>query len=137
MEKNINGKNLKKIIKEKYNNNKFNCLDFFVGKQGKNFNFFERKMIFFARAILGKFKIVLIDNVNLGNDKLTSILLQKIIFDEFKESTVLNVINRKNYFIEKYHKILTFKNGKIAGFDFTENILKDENSYYNKNFMKE
>jgi ABC-type multidrug transport system fused ATPase/permease subunit len=73
-----------------------NGLDFKISENGSNLSTGEKALVCICRAALRKSKVVLMDEATANIDVNTEEIIQKLILEEFKDSTVLTVAHRLN-----------------------------------------
>jgi ABC-type multidrug transport system fused ATPase/permease subunit len=94
-----------------------------VAEMGSNFSVGECQLIFVARAILKKSKILLIDEATANIDHDTDASIQAVISDKFWDRTILTIAHRLNT-IAKSDRILVMERGRVGNFDTPQNILQ-------------
>ena len=106
-----------------------NGLDFKITEKGSNLSAGEKALICIWRAILRKNKVVLLDEATASIDLNTEEIIQKLILEEFKVSTVLTVAHRLNTIMHS-DKIAVMNCGNITEFDTIENLKENPNSEF-------
>lgn len=96
---------------------------------GKNLSSGEKQLICICRAILRKNKIVLMDEATANIDIKTEQIIQKLIHDEFIDSTVLTIAHRLNTVINS-DKVLVLSQGEVVEFDDPQTLLEDPESMF-------
>ena len=71
------------------------------------------------------------DEATASIDEKTDLIIQKMIKDEFSQTTVLTIAHRLNTVVN-YDKLLVLDNGEIKAYDKPINMLNDKNSYLYK-----
>ena len=104
-------------------------LDQEIEEGGKNLSSGEKQLICICRAILRKNKIVLMDEATANIDIKTEQTIQKLINEEFLDSTVLTIAHRLNTIINS-DKVLVLSKGQVAEFDDPQRLLSDSNSMF-------
>ena len=104
-------------------------LDQKIEDGGKNLSSGEKQLICICRAILRKNKIVLMDEATANIDIKTEQIIQKLIQEEFVESTVLTIAHRLNTIISS-DKVLVLSAGEIVEFDDPQKLLENSNSMF-------
>lgn len=104
-------------------------LDQEVEYEGKNLSLGEKQLLAFARSMVKKSKIIVLDEATSSVDFKTDNKIQEVIAKEFKDKTVLCIAHRLKTII-KYDKILTLDKGICKEFDTPINLYKDENSIF-------
>lgn len=104
-------------------------LDQVVEYEGKNLSLGEKQLLAFARAMVRKSKIIVLDEATSSVDFKTDNNIQAVITNEFRDSTVLCIAHRLKTII-KYDKILTLDKGECKEFDKPIKLYHDENSIF-------
>lgn len=89
----------------------------------------ELQLIGMARALLVKSKIVVFDEATAVVDYKTDRVIQEIIRNQFKESTIITVPTRLNTIID-YDRIMVLDKGQIVEYDTPEALLKKSDGYF-------
>ncbi len=95
---------------------------------GSNFSVGQRQLLCMARALIRKPKILLMDEATASIDEMTDQLIQKMIKEEFLNSTVITIAHRLNTIIS-YDRIMVLDRGTVAEFDTPWNLLRKEDSH--------
>lgn len=96
---------------------------------GFNFSLGQKQLICIARALIRKPKLLIMDEATANMDEKTDFLIQKLIQNEFKETTVLTIAHRINTIIN-YDRIMVFEQGKIVEFDTPFKLLETYHSVF-------
>lgn len=102
-----------------------------ISEGGKNLSAGERQLICICRAILRKNRIVILDEATANIDVVTEQKIQKLIDEEFNESTVITIAHRLNTII-KSDKVLVLSKGTLVEYDSPNNLMSDPNSEFSK-----
>jgi ATP-binding cassette subfamily C (CFTR/MRP) protein 1 len=81
-----------------------------IKDNGNNLSVGERQLLCICRAILRKNKIVILDEATSNIDIVTENKIQKLIHENFKDSTMLTIAHRLNTIINS-DKILLLDHG--------------------------
>lgn len=76
-----------------------------------------------ARALIRKPKVLLMDEATASIDEMTDHLIQKMIKNVFKDTTVITIAHRINT-IMQYDKIVVLDKGNIVEIDSPINLIK-------------
>ena len=104
-------------------------LDFKITEKGSNLSAGEKSLICICRAILRKNKIVILDEATASIDINTEQIIQRLILEEFKDSTVITIAHRLNT-IMHCDKIAIFSYGKLIEFDNLQTLKSNPNSEF-------
>nr|CAG8456342.1 14203_t:CDS:10 [Entrophospora candida] len=96
---------------------------------GSTFSKGQRQLICFARALLRRSKIIILDEATANVDPDTDDKIQKIIQNEFKYNTVLCVSNQYKNIIN-FDKIFVLDEGRMVEFDTPDQLLNNPNSVF-------
>jgi len=96
-------------------------LEFKLKESGTNLSAGERQLVCLARALVQKSKIIIMDEATANVDFKTDRLIQEVIRDKFKDSTVVTIAHRLNTIVD-YDKVLVLDGGPVVEFD-TPNVL--------------
>mmetsp|Transcript_27011 Transcript_27011/g.23902 ORF Transcript_27011/g.23902 Transcript_27011/m.23902 type:complete len:515 (+) Transcript_27011:2891-4435(+) len=102
-----------------------NKLKKLVTDGGGNFSLGQRQLLCMARAMVRRSKVLLMDEATASIDEHTDHLIQKMIKNEFKETTVFTIAHRLITIIQ-YDRIIVLDKGNIVEFDTPLNLLGKE-----------
>ena len=111
-----------------------NKLDEVVKEGGTNFSVGQRQLICFARVLLKKPKILVLDEATASVDNQTDEKIQVMLREMFKECTILTVAHRLNTIFDS-DKILVVDDGIASEFDSPTNLLNDPTSLFRKMWL--
>ena len=94
-----------------------------VTKGGNNFSGGQKQRISIARTLLKKPDILIFDDSFSALDFITEYNLKKELSEYMKEATTITISPKISSLI-KMDRIIVMDNGKIAGFDTHENLIK-------------
>lgn len=106
-------------------------LDLMVDDRGENLSAGQRQLISLSRALILKTKIQLLDEATANIDQQTDAIIQEVIMNEFKASTIITIAHRLNTIIQ-YDKIIFLKFGEITEIGKPQDLLNDQNSEFGK-----
>ena len=99
-------------------------LNYQLKEAGSNFSVGERQLVCLARALVQKSKIIIMDEATANVDFKTDRLIQDVIRDKFKDSTVLTIAHRLNTIMD-YDKVLVLNSGRVVEFDKPEVLIRN------------
>ena len=98
-------------------------LNFKLREAGSNLSVGERQLVCLARALVQKSKIIIMDEATANVDFKTDRLIQEVIRDKFKDSTVLTIAHRLNTIMD-YDRVLVLDGGRVVEFDKPEVLIR-------------
>ena len=98
-------------------------LEFKLKESGTNLSVGERQLVCLARALVQKSKIIIMDEATANVDFKTDRLIQEVIRDKFKDSTVLTIVHRLNTIMD-YDRVLVLDGGRMVEFDKPEVLIR-------------
>lgn len=101
---------------------------------GSNFSIGQRQLICFARALLRKPTILIMDEATASVDNDTDALIQRMIRKEFNNATVLTIAHRLNTIIDS-DKILVLADGRVAEYDAPQTLLQKPDGHFQKMYQ--
>ncbi|KAL4426298.1 hypothetical protein ABPG74_006555 [Tetrahymena malaccensis] len=99
-----------------------NGLNTDIGDASVSFSVGQKQLFCLARAILKNSKIIIMDEATANMDMVTDSLIQNIISQKFKESTVITIAHRLNT-IADYDYVVVMDKGTVAEYDHPFNLL--------------
>ena len=102
-----------------------------IAEGGANLSTGERQLICICRAILRKNRVVVLDEATANIDIVTEQKIQKLIEEEFNESTVITIAHRLNTII-KSDRVLVLANGKRLEYDSPRVLMNNPESHFSK-----
>ena len=103
-------------------------LEMSLDSQGTNLSQGEKQLLCFARSVLNPSKLILLDEATASIDIKTEETIQRVIKEEFSESTMIIVAHRVQTVLE-CDRIMVMKDGKVDSFD-TPKKLMQENQFF-------
>lgn len=88
----------------------------------------QRQMLCFARAMMKRSKIIILDEATSSVDAETENRMQDIIDKEFRDCTVLAIMHRLAH-VAKYDRVALLDNGMLLEYDDPEKLLSGETSF--------
>ncbi|KAH7904260.1 P-loop containing nucleoside triphosphate hydrolase protein, partial [Hygrophoropsis aurantiaca] len=105
-------------------------LDAPVQEAGSSLSAGQRQLLCFARALLRKSKVLVLDEATSAVDLDTDKAIQEIIRGSlFNDVTILTIAHRLNTIIES-DRVLVLNAGQISEFDSPENLLNDKTTIF-------
>ena len=98
-------------------------LEFKLKECGTNLSVGERQLVCLARALVQKSKIIIMDEATANVDFKTDRLIQEVIRDKFKDSTVLTIAHRLNTILD-YDKVMVLDGGQVVEFDKPDVLIR-------------
>ena len=100
-----------------------------------NFSMSEKQLIYATRALLNKSKIVILDEFTSNLDYRTEELVNKVLFQHFKNSTIIVIAHRIKT-VMKCDKVLVLNKGKVVEFDKPQILKTKKESVFYKLYQK-
>ena len=107
-----------------------NFLSFKIEGNGSNLSLGQRQIICFARALIEKPKILLMDEATASIDQKTDSIIQTLIKKELIDTTVITIAHRIETIID-YDKLVILDSGKKVEEGSPLSLLESEDSYFN------
>ncbi|NQX46455.1 ABC transporter ATP-binding protein [Paenibacillus tritici] len=95
-----------------------------VGERGLKLSGGERQRLAFARAILQKRNLIILDEPVSALDNITERSLMETVFAEFRHKTVLIIAHRLN-FVSEVDQILVMEQGRLVGEGDFDSLIRD------------
>lgn len=112
-------------LKDHIMSNMGGSLDAEVSEGGSNLSAGQRQLVCFARALLRKTKILVLDEATSSIDLETDEAVQQILRGpDFKGVTTLTIAHRINTIMDS-DRVLVMSDGKVSEFDTPEKLLGD------------
>ena len=118
---------------EKYGNEKLNIN---ISENGKNLSLGQKQLISFARAVIKKNKIIILDEATSSVDTETEKIIQNNMEKYFGDSTVI-IIAHHLQMVKNCKTIYVIDNGEIVESGSYSDLLKDKNSKFYSLYLKE
>lgn len=121
---------IKYVNAGKFINKLNNKLDEQVVERGENFSQGQRQLLSFARTLVAKPQILVLDEATANIDTETEVLIQDSLEKMKSIGTMLIVAHRLST-IQKADKIICLQNGNIVEQGNHQSLLKNKGYYYN------
>ncbi|KAJ3269839.1 hypothetical protein HDV01_000887 [Terramyces sp. JEL0728] len=99
-----------------------------IANGGGNMSVGQRQLLCLARSILAKPKILVVDEATAAVDIETEQLIQNILLNEFRDSTVISIAHRISS-IAAFDRIIVLDQGRLLENDTPRNLLSRESSF--------
>ena len=106
-------------------------LGYKLRESGSNFSVGERQLVCLARALLQKSKIIILDEATANVDYKTDRLIQEVVRNRLKDSTVITIAHRLNTIMD-YDKVLVMHQGRMVEFDKPDTLLQKSDGYFSR-----
>jgi ATP-binding cassette subfamily C (CFTR/MRP) protein 1 len=100
-----------------------------VSEGGENFSQGQRQLLCIARSLIRKPKILVMDEATASIDNATDSAIQRMIRENFENTTVLTIAHRLNTIMDS-DRVLVLDDGRIAEFDTPEALLAKKTSLF-------
>lgn len=100
-----------------------------VLEDGTNFSLGERQLIAFARALVKRTRVLILDEATSSVDYETDNKIQKTILREFGNCTILCIAHRLKTIVN-YDRILVLDKGEVKEFDTPWNLFNTKDSIF-------
>ena len=100
-----------------------------IAEGGSNLSAGERQLICICRAILRKNKVVVLDEATANIDIKTEQMIQRLIQEQFKDSTVITIAHRLNT-IMKSDRVLVLSHGRVEEYDTPNALMSNPKSKF-------
>ena len=102
-----------------------------IAEGGENLSQGEKQLVCICRAALRKSKIFILDEATANIDVNTETVIQKLIAEEFSQSTVITIAHRLNTIIES-DRVLVLSHGSLLEYGTPAALAADEESEFAK-----
>nr|CAI5851682.1 unnamed protein product [Callosobruchus analis] len=110
-------------------------LDMMIQDNGSNFSAGQKQLICLARAVIGKCKIVVLDEATANMDPFTDKMLHAVIEEVFSDCTILTIAHRLQYIMD-CDKVIVMDNGELVECDNPKDLLQNQGSLFYKMCMQ-
>ena len=118
-------------LKSRFDKTGDDGLNFYVGEDGSELSHGERQLLVICRALVRSCKVLLIDEATSSVDGKTDAMIQKVIRERFKDTTVLTIAHRLDTIMDS-DRIIVMEEGKIAEYDSPKILLNQKDSMFSK-----
>ena len=102
-----------------------------VEADGANYSVGIRQLLCFARVLVSKRKLVILDEATANVDLTTEGNVQELVKSGFGDSTMFIIAHRLQT-VRETDRILVLKNGKMEEFDSPDVLLKKKTGYFRR-----
>ncbi|KAJ8925147.1 hypothetical protein NQ315_001332 [Exocentrus adspersus] len=106
-------------------------LDFQIKDKGSGFSSGQRQLLCLARAAIGQFKIVVLDEATANMDPVTDKMLHDVIDEVFSECTILTVAHRLRSILN-CDLVMVLDSGSLVEYDDPKKLVEDKTSAFYK-----
>ncbi|KAI8844367.1 P-loop containing nucleoside triphosphate hydrolase protein [Chytriomyces cf. hyalinus JEL632] len=111
-------------------------LDTMIENGGSNMSLGQRQLLFFARILLSRTKIILMDEATSSVDPETESCLRRVIQEKFSKTTLLAVLHRlQKSVLDDFDKVLVMDAGCIVEYDAPRVLLQNKESIFASLFL--
>ena len=93
-----------------------------ITDDGDNLSVGQRQLVCFARALLRKPKVVVLDEATAAVDNATDAIIQKMVKEKLKDCTLLTIAHRLHTIVDS-DKIMVLDNGLLVEEDTPNNLI--------------
>lgn len=104
-------------------------LDHEIIERGENFSQGQRQLLSFARTVLAKPKVLILDEATANIDTETEVLIQESL-EKMKNIGTMLVVAHRLSTIQKANQIIVLQNGEIIERGTHQELLKNKGYYY-------
>lgn len=104
-------------------------LSFMIEDGGSNISQGQRQILYLAKALLSRNKIVIMDEATSAVDMETDIVIQAAIRDGLPDTTVMVVAHRLATIVD-FDKVLVLEDGRVVEFDAPRELYKQEGAFW-------
>ena len=112
------------------------CLNYKIKENGENISLGKKQLLCFARAVLKKSKIIIMDEATATLDQKTQSIILKALEKYFKNCTVFSIAHRIESVLN-FDKIMVFDQGELKEYDKPSELLKKKSSLFFKLYYEE
>jgi ABC-type multidrug transport system fused ATPase/permease subunit len=106
-----------------------------VSEGGDNFSAGQRQLLCIARVLLRQPKVLVLDEATASVDNETDDLIQRMVRERFKDSTVLTIAHRLHTVIDA-DRIMLLNDGLIAEMDTPTKLLENKTGLFSELWKK-
>ena len=100
-----------------------------VAEGGENFSQGERQLLCIARSLIRKPKVLVMDEATASIDNETDRLIQEMIRENFKTTTILTIAHRLNTIMDS-DRVLVLDDGRVMEYDTPKVLLERDGSLF-------
>ena len=102
-----------------------------IAEGGGNLSAGTRQLVMLARAMLKRSRLLLMDEATANIDYATDAVIQRVVRQRFRQSTILTIAHRLDTIID-YDTLLLMAEGRVAESGRPTDLLASEGSHFHR-----